>query len=74
MVVSPLAGKQARPDQLIDVNSLVGQYYEVHPDPSDPAQRVRQGAGGVSDVTYASRASVFAEPGCRSACHARASG
>ncbi|MGI8586152.1 MAG: phosphoglucomutase (alpha-D-glucose-1,6-bisphosphate-dependent) [Chloroflexia bacterium] len=44
--VSPLAGKPAPPDQLIDVDQLRGQYYDLHPDPSVPEQRVSFGTSG----------------------------
>src|SRR5690242_9768233 len=44
--VSPLAGHLAPPDLLIDVGQLVGQYYDLHPDPSVPEQRVQFGTSG----------------------------
>lgn len=46
MPVSPLAGKPAPAEMLIDVEALRGQYYSVHPDPSDPLQRVAFGTSG----------------------------
>lgn len=46
MPLSPLAGKPAPADMLIDVDALRGQYYSVHPDPSDPLQRVSFGTSG----------------------------
>jgi phosphoglucomutase len=46
MAVSPLAGKPAPPELLIDVARLREQYYTIHPDPSDPAQRVSFGTSG----------------------------
>jgi phosphoglucomutase len=46
MAVSPLAGKQAPPDLLIDVSKLVNQYFDVHPDQSNPTQRVQFGTSG----------------------------
>lgn len=44
--ISPLAGKIAPAEQLINVNQLRGQYYDLHPDPAIPAQRVRFGTSG----------------------------
>ncbi len=44
--ISPLAGKPAPPDMLIDVAKLRGQYYDLHPDPSVPEQRVQFGTSG----------------------------
>ncbi len=46
MPLSPLAGKPAPADQLIDVDALRGQYYSVHPDMSDVQQRVSFGTSG----------------------------
>jgi len=46
MALSPLAGKPAPADQLIDVDRLLGQYYDVVPDPGDPRQRVAFGTSG----------------------------
>ena len=47
MAVSPLAGKPPPPDYpLIDVHALCAQYYSVHPDPANPAQRVSFGTSG----------------------------
>jgi phosphoglucomutase len=46
MAVSPLAGKRAPRDILIDVDKLRGQYYSVQPDPNDPRQRVSFGTSG----------------------------
>ena len=43
---SPLAGKPAPADILINVDELCGQYYSLHPDPSDPLQRVSFGTSG----------------------------
>lgn len=54
--ISPLAGKPAPADQLIDVAELRGQYYDLHPDPSVPEQRVRFGTSGhrgsAADTTF----------------------
>jgi phosphoglucomutase len=46
MAVSPLAGKPAEPEILINVPRLVTAYYTEHPDPSVPAQRVAFGTSG----------------------------
>src|SRR5437016_5647178 len=46
MAISPLAGKPAPHDILIDVDKLRAQYYEIHPDPSNPLQRVSFGTSG----------------------------
>ncbi|MFJ2443767.1 MULTISPECIES: phosphoglucomutase (alpha-D-glucose-1,6-bisphosphate-dependent) [unclassified Streptomyces] len=40
------AGQQARPEELIDVARLVTSYYALHPDPSEPGQRVAFGTSG----------------------------
>ncbi len=46
MSVSPLAGKPAPKDLLIDVAQLRRQYYDIHPDPDNPLQRVAFGTSG----------------------------
>lgn len=46
MAVSPLAGKKAPANLLIDVSRLLGQYYDLHPDPSNSAHRVQFGTSG----------------------------
>ncbi|MFL5734322.1 MAG: phosphoglucomutase (alpha-D-glucose-1,6-bisphosphate-dependent) [Chloroflexia bacterium] len=46
MATSALAGRPAPRNLLIDVGKLLDQYYEIHPDPSDPAQRVQFGTSG----------------------------
>jgi len=46
MPISPLAGKPAPPDLLIDVDRLKSQYYALKPDPDDPLQRVAFGTSG----------------------------
>ena len=46
MPIHPLAGRPAPPEMLIDVDSLRAQYYDVHPDPLDSAQRVAFGTSG----------------------------
>jgi len=40
------AGTPATPDDLIDVDALIAAYYDIDPDPSDPAQRVVFGTSG----------------------------
>ena len=44
--ISPLAGKPAPEDLLVDMDALVAAYYADHPDPADPAQRVAFGTSG----------------------------
>ena len=44
--VSPLAGKPAPADLLVDLDALERAYYEVQPSPEDPAQRVSFGTSG----------------------------
>ena len=46
MKVSPLAGKPATPEMLVDVPGLVTAYYTEVPDPSVQAQRVAFGTSG----------------------------
>lgn len=46
MEVSPLAGKPAEPDILINTPRLVTAYYTGQPDPTVPAQRVAFGTSG----------------------------
>ncbi len=46
MALSPLAGKPAPADRLIDVDRLLKQYFEIVPDPSNPRQRVAFGTSG----------------------------
>jgi phosphoglucomutase len=46
MALSPLAGKPAPPELLIDVEKLHDQYYSLHPDPMEPSQRVKFGTSG----------------------------
>ncbi|SHK61468.1 phosphoglucomutase [Marinobacter antarcticus] len=45
-LISPLAGKPAPQDLLVDVPKLVSAYYSGIPDPSVPAQRVVFGTSG----------------------------
>lgn len=44
--ISPLAGKLAPADSLIDVPKLLDQYYTVQPDPANPLQKVSFGTSG----------------------------
>ena len=46
MAISPRAGLPAAPDELVDLDRLVGAYRDVRPDPRDPAQRVAFGTSG----------------------------
>jgi phosphoglucomutase len=46
MAVSPLAGKPAEPEILVNVPRLVTAYYTEQPDPSAPSQRVSFGTSG----------------------------
>ena len=46
MAVSPLAGKQAPPGILIDVDRLIADYYDKKPDPEDQSQLVSFGTSG----------------------------
>src|SRR5262245_63625809 len=45
-MASPRAGQPAAREDLIDVPKLVTAYYALHPDPSDPRQRVSFGTSG----------------------------
>jgi phosphoglucomutase len=42
----PRAGQPAQPSDLVDVGALLAAYHDIHPDPSDPAQRVAFGTSG----------------------------
>src|SRR5918911_2699373 len=46
MPVSPLAGRPAPANLLVDVEKLRRDYYEIHPDASDPLQLVSFGTSG----------------------------
>jgi len=46
MAINPHAGRPAEPSMLVDVDALISAYYEIQPDPSDPAQRVAFGTSG----------------------------
>jgi phosphoglucomutase len=43
---APRAGLRAEPQDLVDLDALIAAYYDRHPDPSDPAQRVAFGTSG----------------------------
>lgn len=40
------AGRQARPEDLIDLDALTRAYFEIHPDPANVAHRVAFGTSG----------------------------
>ncbi|MDN5760143.1 MAG: phosphoglucomutase, alpha-D-glucose phosphate-specific, partial [Tomitella sp.] len=44
--ISPLAGKPAPASILVDVDKLVAAYADIHPDASEPSQRVACGTSG----------------------------
>jgi phosphoglucomutase len=46
MAISPLAGKPAPKDMLVDLARLEGEYYACRPDVDDPNQRVSFGTSG----------------------------
>jgi phosphoglucomutase len=46
MAISPLAGKPAPKEMLVDLSRLEREYYECRPDLDDPAQRVSFGTSG----------------------------
>src|SRR6266550_2786555 len=46
MTVSERAGSPADPAMLVDIDRLIAAYYDIRPDPSDPAQRVAFGTSG----------------------------
>jgi len=46
MAISPLAGQPATAAPLIDVARLIDAYYSIHPNLSDPGQRVSFGTSG----------------------------
>ena len=46
MPISPLAGKRAPEEILIDVEKLRSQYYSIQPDADDPRQQVAFGTSG----------------------------
>lgn len=46
MSTHPLAGHAVPPDMLVDVDRLIGAYYDDEPDPQEPAHRVSFGTSG----------------------------
>jgi phosphoglucomutase len=46
MAINEHAGRPAEASMLVDVEGLVRSYFEVRPDPADPAQRVAFGTSG----------------------------
>jgi phosphoglucomutase len=46
VVLDERAGQPADPASLVDIDALIGAYYDRRPDPSDPAQRVAFGTSG----------------------------
>jgi phosphoglucomutase len=46
MTISPLAGKLAPKELLVDLSRLKREYFDRRPDPDDPAQRVAFGTSG----------------------------
>ncbi len=46
MAVSERAGRPAEPSMLVDVDRLIGAYYDIAPDPAVPSQRVAFGTSG----------------------------
>ncbi len=46
MSQDPRAGQPAQPSDLVDLDALLRAYADVHPDPSNPAQRVAFGTSG----------------------------
>jgi phosphoglucomutase len=46
MTISPLAGKPATKEMLVDLTKLEREYYECRPDPADPNQSVSFGTSG----------------------------
>ena len=46
MTISPLAGKPAPKEMLVDLSRLEREYFECRPDLDDPAQRVTFGTSG----------------------------
>ena len=50
--ISPLAGQPAKAPQLVDVAKLVAAYFNLHPDPAVPAQRVAFGTSGHRGTSF----------------------
>ncbi|MBO0811520.1 MAG: alpha-D-glucose phosphate-specific phosphoglucomutase [Microlunatus sp.] len=45
-MADPRAGTPAQPDDLIDVDAVIGAYYDLRPDPGNPDQQVVFGTSG----------------------------
>ena len=58
MAISPLAGKPAPQEKLVDLAALEAAYYQQRPDPNDPSQRV---SFGTSDHRGSSLHGSFTE-------------
>ncbi len=54
MAVSERAGKPAETSMLVDVDRLIGAYYDLHPDPALPAQAVSFGTSGHRGSSFSS--------------------
>jgi phosphoglucomutase len=52
MAVSPNAGQVADDADLVDVDRLIGAYYDEKPDPSNPAERVAFGTSGHRGTSF----------------------
>jgi phosphoglucomutase len=52
MALHPLAGKPAPVSMRPDIPRLVAAFYDLHPDPRDPAQRVSFGTSGHRGVSF----------------------
>ncbi|CAN5377207.1 phosphoglucomutase (alpha-D-glucose-1,6-bisphosphate-dependent) [soil metagenome] len=50
---SPRAGQPAQPTDLVDVSALIEAYYALHPDVSQPEQRVAFGTSGHRGSSFA---------------------
>jgi phosphoglucomutase len=46
------AGRRPTPDMLVDVDALIGAYYDEHPDPNNPAQAVSFGTSGHRGTSF----------------------
>src|SRR6266852_5210424 len=46
MTSTPAAGQPADPAHLVDIDRLIAAYYDIHPDPTVPSQRVAFGTSG----------------------------
>ena len=53
MSISAAAGRPADPTTLVDVDELIGAYYDERPDPAEPTQRVAFGTSGHRGSSFA---------------------